>query len=118
MLYLVLTVLCIFYLIVISIDWYDGVIRLARPSTARSRSTGVTATSRSGASSFPSIVLMTWKIITVLRKQTASAIGALLPRRSRSAGLLGYDGTPGYVRMDQVVQPGTPVLPEIVLSSC
>src|SRR6201991_2963648 len=29
MLYLVLTVLCIFYLIVITIDWYDGVIRLS-----------------------------------------------------------------------------------------
>ena len=28
-LYLVLTVLCIFYLIVITIDWYDGVIRLS-----------------------------------------------------------------------------------------
>src|SRR4030095_16241464 len=28
LLYLVLTVLCIFYLIVLSIDWYDGVIRL------------------------------------------------------------------------------------------
>ena len=29
MLYLALTVLCIFYLIVITIDWYDGVIRLS-----------------------------------------------------------------------------------------
>ena len=28
LLYLVLTVLCIFYLVFISIDWYDGVIRL------------------------------------------------------------------------------------------
>src|SRR4029078_9456175 len=29
MLYLVLTVICIFYLIVITIDWYDGVIRFS-----------------------------------------------------------------------------------------
>jgi len=60
MLYLVLTVLCIFYLVVISIDWYDGVFRIGTffrhiAIDGRYRDFPI------WSFVIPSIVLMAWK---------------------------------------------------------
>ena len=115
-LYLVLTVLCIFYLIVITIDWYDGVIRLSDTFYRQIAIDGRYRDFPIWSFVIPSIVLMAWKIMTVLRKET-------VPRRERFAKalsfgrLLGYDGSAGYVRMDKSFSRLRPVLPEIVLSS-
>ena len=115
-LYLVLTVLCIFYLIVITIDWYDGVIRLSETFYRQIAIDGRYRDFPIWSFVIPSIVLMTWKIMTVLRKEK-------VPRHERFAKalsfgrLLGYDGSAGYVRMDKSFSRLRPVLPEILLSS-
>ena len=69
MLYLVLTVLCIFYLIVITIDWYDGVIRLSDTFFRQIAIDGRYRDFPIWSFVIPSIVLMAWKIMTVLRKE-------------------------------------------------
>jgi exo-beta-1,3-glucanase (GH17 family) len=115
-LYLVLTVLCIFYLIVITIDWYDGVIRLSDTFYRQIAIDGRYRDFPIWSFVIPSIVLMAWKIMTVLRKEK-------VPRPERFAKalsfgrLLGYDGSAGYVRMDKSFSRLRPVLPEIALSS-
>ena len=115
-LYLVLTVLCIFYLIVITIDWYDGVIRLSDTFYRQIAIDGRYRDFPIWSFVIPSVVLMAWKIMTVLRKET-------VPRRERFAKalsfgrLLGYDGGTGYVRMPKSFSRLRPVLAEIVLSS-
>jgi len=115
-LYLVLTVLCIFYLIVITIDWYDGVIRLSDTFYRQIAIDGRYRDFPIWSFVIPSVVLMAWKIMTVLRKET-------VPRRERFAKalsfgrLLGYDGSAGYVRMPKSFSRLRPVLAEIVLSS-
>jgi hypothetical protein len=94
MLYLALTLLCIFYLIVITIDWYDGVIRLSETFYRQIAIDGRYRDFPMWSFVLPSIVLMAWKILTLLRKER-------VPRRERimrglSFGrLLGYDGTAG-----------------------
>ena len=104
MLYLVLTVLCIFYLIVITIDWYDGVIRLSDTFFRQIAIDGRYRDFPIWSFVIPSIVLMAWKIMTVLRKEKVARHERFM--RALSFGrLLGYDGSRGYVRMDQVVQP-------------
>ncbi|HEY1230234.1 MAG TPA: hypothetical protein VGF26_23240 [Ramlibacter sp.] len=116
MLYLGLTLLCIFYLIVITIDWYDGVIRFSETFFRQICIDGRYRDFPIWSFVIPSIVLMAWKIMTVLRKES-------VPRRERimralSFGrLLGYDGTPGYVRMTKSFSRVLPILPEIALSS-
>jgi exo-beta-1,3-glucanase (GH17 family) len=114
MLYLVLTVICIFYLIVISIDWYDGVIRIGdffRQIAIDGRYRDFPIWSFV----IPSLVLMAWKVLTVLRKEQVSR-----PDRWAKAlsfgRLLGYDGSRGYVRMDRSYSWVRPILPEIALS--
>jgi exo-beta-1,3-glucanase (GH17 family) len=116
MLYLGLTLLCIFYLIVITIDWYDGVIRFSETFFRQICIDGRYRDFPIWSFVIPSIVLMAWKIMTVLRKES-------VPRRERlmralSFGrLLGYDGKPGYVRMTRSFSRMRPILPEIALSS-
>jgi hypothetical protein len=116
LLYLALTILCIFYLIVITIDWYDGVIRFSETFFRQICIDGRYRDFPIWSFVIPSIVLMAWKIMTVLRKEK-------VPRRERimrvlSFGrLLGYDGTPGYVRMNRSFSRVRPILPEIALSS-
>ena len=115
-LYLVLTVLCIFYLIVITIDWYDGVIRLSDTFYRQIAIDGRYRDFPIWSFVIPSIVLMAWKIMTVLRKEK-------VPRHERFAKalsfgrLLGYDGSTGYVRMHRSFSRLRPVLAEIILSS-
>ncbi|TAJ86823.1 MAG: hypothetical protein EPO41_23780 [Reyranella sp.] len=115
MLYLALTVLCIFYLIVISIDWYDGVIRIGdwfRQIAIDGRYRDFPIWSFV----IPSIVLMLWKTITILRTEPVARDHRFA--RALSFGrLLGYDGSRGFVRMDRRLSRFAPVLPEIVLVS-
>ncbi|MBI3197547.1 MAG: hypothetical protein HYZ40_08555 [Rhodospirillales bacterium] len=114
MLYLALTVLCIFYLVVISIDWYDGVIRIGDwfrqiAIDGRYRDFPI------WTFTIPSIVLMAWKTITILRSEPASRSHRI--SKALSFGrLLGYDGSRGFVRMDRSFSRVRPVLPEIVLA--
>ncbi|TBR29032.1 MAG: hypothetical protein EPO10_10010, partial [Reyranella sp.] len=110
MLYLALTVLCIFYLIVISIDWYDGVIRIGdwfRQIAIDGRYRDFPIWSFV----IPSIVLMLWKTITILRTEPVARDHRFA--RALSFGrLLGYDGSRGFVRMDRRLSRFAPVLPE------
>src|SRR5205823_9069716 len=64
LLYLALTVLCIFYLIVITIDWYDGVIRLSDTFFRQIAIDGRYRDFPIWSFVIPSIVLMAWKLIT------------------------------------------------------
>ncbi|MFO1080651.1 MAG: hypothetical protein U1E23_08500 [Reyranellaceae bacterium] len=115
LLYLALTVLCIFYLIVISIDWYDGVIRLSDTWYRQIAIDGRYRDFPIWSFVIPSIVLLAWKALTILRDDP-------VPRSARWAKalsfgrLLGYDGSRGLVRMDRRLSRLGPVLPEIVLA--
>ena len=115
MLYLVLTVLCIFYLVVISIDWYDGVIRIG----TWFRQIAIDGRYRDfpiWSFAIPSVVLMAWKTLTILRHEQVAR--AHRWAKALSFGrLLGYDGSRGYVHMDRTYDRLRPILPEIVLSS-
>ena len=115
MLYLAITVLCIFYLVVLTIDWYDGVIRLSDTFYRQIAIDGRYRDFPIWSFVIPSVVLMTWKILTVLRKEPVSRRERLM--RALSFGrLLGYDGTKGFVRMDRSLSHWRPVLPEILLA--
>jgi hypothetical protein len=78
LLYLALTVLCIFYLIVITIDWYDGVIRLSDTFFRQIAIDGRYRDFPIWSFVIPSIVLMAWKLITVLRKEKVRAATSAL----------------------------------------
>src|SRR6185503_20018515 len=94
LLYLVLTVLCIFYLIVLTIDWYDGVIRLSDTFYRQIAIDGRYRDFPIWSFVIPSVVLMAWKILTVLRLDLVSREERLM--RALSFGrLLGYDGSKG-----------------------
>ena len=113
-LYLVLTGLCIFYLIVISIDWYDGVIRIGdwyRQIAIDGRYREFPILSFV----IPSVVLMAWKALTLLRAEPVSRADRWAKALSFGR-LLGYDGSRGFVRMDRSFSRVRPVLPEIVLA--
>ncbi|MGQ3297952.1 glycoside hydrolase family 17 protein [Reyranella sp.] len=115
MLYLVLTILCIFYLIVISIDWYDGVIRIGdwfRQIAIDGRYRDFPMWSFV----IPSIVLMLWKTTTILRTDPVARDHRIAKALSFGR-LLGYDGSRGVVRMDRRMSRFGPVMPEIVLAS-
>jgi exo-beta-1,3-glucanase (GH17 family) len=114
MLYLVLTVLCIFYLIVISIDWYDGVIRIGdwfRQIAIDGRYRDFPIWSFV----IPSVVLMAWKTITILRSEPVARDHRIAKALSFGR-LLGYDGSRGFVRMDRRFSRFEPVLPEVFLA--
>jgi exo-beta-1,3-glucanase (GH17 family) len=114
LLYLVLTALCIFYLVVISIDWYDGVIRIGdwyRQIAIDGRYRDFPIWSFV----IPSIVLMAWKVLTIPRKEPVSRADRMAKALSFGR-LLGYDGSKGFVRMDRTFSRVRPVLPEIVLA--
>ena len=114
LLYLALTLLCIFYLVVISIDWYDGVIRIGdffRQIAIDGRYRDFPIWSFV----IPSIVLMAWKVLTIPRKEPVSRADRMAKALSFGR-LLGYDGSKGFVRMDRTFSRVRPVLPEIVLA--
>ena len=113
-LYVVLTVLCIFYLIVISIDWYDGVIRIGdwyRQIAIDGRYRDFPIWSFV----IPSVVLMAWKTLTIVRREPVSRADRWTKALSFGR-LLGYDGSKGFVRMDRSYSRIRPILPEIALA--
>ena len=115
MLYLALTVLCIFYLVVISIDWYDGVIRIG-PWFRQIAIDGRYRDFPIWSFAIPSVVLMAWKTLTILRSEQVTR--AHRWAKALSFGrLLGYDGSKGYVHMDRTYDRLRPILPEIILST-
>jgi exo-beta-1,3-glucanase (GH17 family) len=114
MLYLALTVLCIFYLVVISIDWYGGVFRIGTffrhiAIDGRYRDFPI------WSFVIPSIVLMAWKTLTILRSEPVSRADRWAKALSFGR-LLGYDGSKGFVRMDRSYSRLLPILPEIAFS--
>ncbi len=114
-LYLALTVLCIFYLIVISIDWYDGVIRIGETWYRQIAIDGRYRDFPIWSFVIPSIVLMAWKTLTIVRNEPASRADRWAKALSFGR-LLGYDGSKGFVRMDRSYSRVRPILPEIALS--
>jgi exo-beta-1,3-glucanase (GH17 family) len=116
MLYLALTVLCIFYLIVLTIDWYDGVIRLSETFYRQIAIDGRYRDFPIWSFVLPSLVLIAWKILTVLRKEKVPRHERLMKALSFGR-LLGYDGTAGYVHMNKAFSRVRPILPEIALSA-
>ena len=114
-LYLVLTVICIFYLIVISIDWYDGVIRIGETWYRQIAIDGRYRDFPIWSFVIPSFVLMAWMTLTILRSEPASRADRWAKALSFGR-LLGYDGSKGFVRMDRSYSRVRPILPEIALS--
>jgi hypothetical protein len=110
-----LTVLCIFYLIVISIDWYDGVIRFGdwyRQIAIDGRYRDFPIWSFA----IPSVVLLAWKALTILRSEPVRRADRWAKALSFGR-LLGYDGSRGFVRMDRSFSRSAG-LPEIILAGC
>jgi hypothetical protein len=114
-LYVALTVLCIFYLIVISIDWYDGVIRISETWYRQIAIDGRYRDFPIWSFVIPSIVLMAWKTLTIVRREPVSR-GDRWTKALSFGRLLGYDGSKGFVRMDRSYSRIRPILPEIALS--
>jgi hypothetical protein len=114
-LYLALTAICIFYLVVISIDWYDGVIELGDFFRRQIAIDGRYRDFPIWSFVIPSIVLMAWKSLTVLRSEPVSRADRWAKALSFGR-LLGYDGSKGFVRMDRSYSRIRPILPEITLS--
>jgi exo-beta-1,3-glucanase (GH17 family) len=115
LLYLALTVLCIFYLVVLTIDWYDGVIRIGDTWYRQIAIDGRYRDFPIWSFVIPSIVLMAWKMLTIVRSDPISRADRWAKALSFGR-LLGYDGSRGFVRMDRSFSRVVPVLPEIVLA--
>ncbi|HEX9555303.1 MAG TPA: hypothetical protein VF991_02340 [Reyranella sp.] len=115
LLYLALTVLCIFYLVVLTIDWYDGVIRLSDTWYRQIAIDGRYRDFPIWSFVIPSLVLMAWKTLTIVRSDPVSRADRWAKALSFGR-LLGYDGSRGFVRMDRSFSRVVPVLPEIVLA--
>ena len=115
-LYLALTVLCIFYLVVITIDWYGGGFRISETWYFQIAIDGRYRDFPIWSFAIPSLVLMLWKTLTILRAEPVSR-AARWPKALSFGRLLGYDGSKGYVRMDKSFSRVRPVMPEIVLST-
>jgi exo-beta-1,3-glucanase (GH17 family) len=115
LLYLALTVLCIFYLVVLTIDWYDGVIRLSDTWYRQIAIDGRYRDFPIWSFVIPSLVLMAWKTLTIVRSDPVSRADRWAKALSFGR-LLGYDGSRGFVRMDRSFSRVMPVLPEIVLA--
>jgi len=115
LLYLALTLLMIFYLIVISIDWYDGVIRFSETFYRQIAIDGRYRDFPIWSFVIPGIVVMVWKLTTILRAEAVTRRERVL--RGLSFGrLLGYDGSRGHVRMERSLSRIRPVRAEIFLS--
>ena len=114
MLYLALTLLCIFHLIVITIDWYDGVIRIGdffRQIAIDGRYRDFPIWSFV----LPGIVLMGWKVLTIIRADPVRRVDRIAKALSFGR-LLGFDGSRGFVRMERSLSRIEPVLPEVLLA--
>ena len=115
MLYLVLTVLCIFFLVVITIDWYDGGIRLGELFYRQIAIDGRYRDFPYWDYAIPAVVLMAWKVLTIARSEQVPRVRRWAKALSFGR-MLGFDGSRGYVRMDKSFSRLTPVLPEVALA--
>src|SRR5258708_23379040 len=98
-----------------SVDWYDGVIRLSETWDRQIAIDGRYRDFPIWSFVIPGIVLMAWKVMTVVRSEPVSRPDRLAKALSFGR-LLGYDGSRGFVRMDRSFSRVRPVLPEIVLA--
>ncbi len=113
--YLGFTVLCVFHLFVLTVDWHIGVIRLGETV----RIIGIDGRYRDFPImdfAVPGIVLMAWKLTTVLRTGRVQRVRAVAKALSFGR-LLGYDGSRSYVRMEPVHSRWAPLWPELVLAA-
>src|SRR5260370_18646579 len=111
LLYLVLTVLCIFYLVFISIDWYDGVIRLSDPWYRQIAIDGRYPHFPIWSFVIPAIVLLAWQPLTILRSDPISRADRWAKALSFGRRLA-YDGSPRFVRLAGPSPPVPPLPPQ------
>ncbi len=109
------TVLCIFHLIVLTVDWYIAAI----PIGDSVRVIAIDGRYRDFPImdfAVPAVVLMAWKLGTLLR--TGGVPRAQAVAKALSFGrLLGYDGGKGYVRMEPIHSRWAPLWPELLLTA-
>ncbi|TWT01663.1 hypothetical protein [Reyranella sp. CPCC 100927] len=113
--YLAFTVLCVFHLIVLTVDWYIGVIRIG--DTARI--IAIDGRYRDFPImdfAVPSVVLMVWKLASLLRTGHVPRVQSVAKALSFGR-LLGYDGGKGYVHMEKVHSRFAPLWPELLLTA-
>jgi exo-beta-1,3-glucanase (GH17 family) len=109
------TLLCIFHLVVLTVDWHIGVIQLGETV----RVVGIDGRYRDFPImdfAIPGAVLMMWKLASVFR--TGGVPRAHTIAKALSFGrLLGYDGGTGYVRMERAHSRWAPLWPELLLAA-
>jgi exo-beta-1,3-glucanase (GH17 family) len=115
MLYLVLTVICIFYLVVMTIDWYGPAIRFSDTFYRQIAIDGRYRDFPYWDYAIPAGVLMAWKVLTILRHEQVPRVHRWAKALSFGR-MLGFDGSKGYVRMDKSFTRLGPVMPEVVLA--
>ncbi len=113
-LYVALACLCVFHLVMLTIDWHIAYVRLGEGGFAiafdgRYRDFPIRDFI------LPTIVLMAWKLLTVARTGAVARTDRFAKTLSFGR-LLGFDGSRGYVRLDPAFSRFAPVLPEILLS--
>jgi hypothetical protein len=113
--YLGFTVLCVFHLFVLTVDWHIGVLRLGEAI----RVIGIDGRYRDFPImdfAVPSVVLMAWKVATMFRTGGVPRVHFIAKALSFGR-LLGYDGSKSYVRMEPVHSRWAPLWPELVFAS-
>ncbi|QQS12428.1 MAG: hypothetical protein IPK81_23630 [Rhodospirillales bacterium] len=113
--YLGFTLLCLFHLVMLSIDWHIGVL----PFGERGWVIAIDGRYRDFPIldfALPSVVLMAWKLGTVFRTGDVPRVDRVAKALSFGR-LLGYEGGRGYVRMDAVLTRWAPIWPELLLAS-
>ncbi len=109
------SILCIFHLVMLTVDWHIGVIRLDE----RVMVIGFDGRYRDFPImdfAVPALVLMVWKLATVFRSGGVPRVHFIAKTLSFGR-LLGYDGSKGYVRMEPAHSRFAPLWPEILLSA-
>src|SRR5258708_36830598 len=96
-----------------SVDWYDGVIRLSETWDRQIAIDGRYRDFPIWSFVIPSIVLMAWKTLTILRSDPISRADRWAKALSFGR-LLGYDGSRGFVRMDRSLSRVPPALQRIL----
>lgn len=118
MLFLVFTALCLFHLVVLTVDWHIGVLRLG----GEGGYVGVIAIDGRYRDFpvwdfvLPAIVLMAWKVATIFRTGQVKRVNRIAKALSFGR-LLGFDGSKGYVRMERGLTRLGPVWPELLIAA-
>jgi exo-beta-1,3-glucanase (GH17 family) len=117
--YLAFTILCIFHLVVLSIDVHIAHIQWGEGGWASLLVVGIDGRYRDFPImdfAVPSIVLMLWKLVSVWRTGGVKRVHFIA--KSLSFGrILGYDGNRGFVRMERALSRWAPVWPEVLLAA-